>query len=52
MSDEHIKEAGWAAQSVTGASAYMHSQDYSQEKFKEEVNQAVDYIRKRAKKAA
>ncbi len=52
MSDEQIKEAGWATQSVTGASAYMHSVDYSREKFKQELDQAVDYIKKTAKKAA
>lgn len=52
ISEEQIKEAGWMAQSVTGASAYIHSIDYSRDQFKEEVGQAVDFIKRSMKKAA
>ena len=48
MTDEHIKEAGWVAQSVTGASAYLHSVGYSTEKFKEELDRAVEHIKSTA----
>jgi hypothetical protein len=34
MGDEHIKEASWVVQSVTGASAYLYGVDYSNEKFR------------------
>jgi hypothetical protein len=46
LSDEQLKEAGWAAQSVTGSSAYVHSVDYSMERFKEELDKAVEHIKK------
>lgn len=52
MSDEQIKEAGWMAQSVAGASAYLHGVDYDAGKFRQELGKIVDYIRKQEKKAA
>ncbi len=45
MSDEEIKEAGWAAQSVTGSSTYVYSVDYSVERFKEELDKIVEHIK-------
>jgi len=52
MSDEHIKEASWVANSVTGASAYLHGVDYSREEFRQELGKAVEHIKKRAQEAA
>jgi alkylhydroperoxidase/carboxymuconolactone decarboxylase family protein YurZ len=48
MGDEHIREASWVVQSVTGASAYMHGVDYSQEKFRGELKAMVEYIKRAA----
>ena len=48
MGDEHIKEASWVVQSVTGASAYMYGVDYSHEKFREELRAMVEYIKRSA----
>jgi hypothetical protein len=48
MGDEHIKEASWVVQSVTGASAYMYGVDYSNEKFREELRGMVEYIKRAA----
>jgi len=48
LSDESIKEAGWVVQSVTGASAYLYSVGYSGETFKQEVDKAVEHIKKAA----
>ena len=45
MTDEQIKEAGWTAQSVTCASAYLYGVGYSGEKFKQEVDRAVEHIK-------
>ena len=48
MGDEHIKEASWVVQSVTGASGYMYGVDYSNEKFREELRAMVEYIKRAA----
>ena len=48
MSEEHIKEASWVVQSVTGASAYMYGVDYSNEKFREELRAMVEHIKRAA----
>jgi alkylhydroperoxidase/carboxymuconolactone decarboxylase family protein YurZ len=48
MGEEHIREASWVVQSVTGASAYMHGVDYSQEKFRAELRAMVEYITRQA----
>ena len=48
MGDEHIKEAAWVAQSVAGASAYMYGVGYSKETFIQEVDAAVEHIKKSA----
>lgn len=48
MGDEHIREASWVVQSVTGASAYMYGVDYSQEKFREELQAMVEHIKRTA----
>jgi hypothetical protein len=52
VTGEQIREAGWTAQSVTGASAYMHSIDYDRARFKQEVDNAVDFIKRSMQKAA
>jgi alkylhydroperoxidase/carboxymuconolactone decarboxylase family protein YurZ len=48
MGEEHIAEASWVAQSVSGASAYLHGVDYSEEKFREELRAMVEYIKRAA----
>jgi hypothetical protein len=48
MGDEHIREASWVVQSVTGASAYIHGVDYSLEKFRGELQAMVEYIKRAA----
>jgi hypothetical protein len=48
MTEEHIKEASWVVQSVTGASSYMYGVDYSNEKFREELRAMVEYIKRSA----
>ncbi len=45
MNDEHVKEASWVVQSVTGASAYMHGVNYDKEKFLRELQSIVEYVR-------
>lgn len=49
MGDEEIKEASWAAKSVAGYSAYLYGTGYSKEKYKEEVDATVEYIKKSSK---
>lgn len=46
LSDEQIKEAGWTVQSVAGASAYIYSTDYDKEKFRKELAQVVEHVKK------
>ena len=48
MGEEHVKEASWVVQSVTGASAYMYGVDYSNEKFREELRAMVEHIKRAA----
>jgi alkylhydroperoxidase/carboxymuconolactone decarboxylase family protein YurZ len=48
MGDEHIQEASWVVQSVTGASAYIYGIDYSNEKFREELRAMVEHIKMQA----
>lgn len=48
MDDAHIKEAGWAVQSVTGLSSYLYGVGYSKEKFKQELDKIVEHIKKSA----
>jgi AhpD family alkylhydroperoxidase len=48
MTEEHIKEASWVVQSVTGASSYMYGVDYSNDKFREELRAMVEYIKRAA----
>ena len=48
MGDEHIREASWVVQSVTGASAYMYGVDYENEKFRAELRAMVEYIKRAA----
>jgi hypothetical protein len=46
MGDEHIKEAGWVAQSVAGASSYFYAVGYDKETFKQELAATVEHINK------
>jgi len=48
MGDEHIKEASWVAQSVTGASSYFYGIGYSKETLRQEVDKAVEHIQNSA----
>ena len=48
MGEEHIREASWVVQSVTGASAYMYGVDYDNEKFRAELRAMVEYIKRAA----
>jgi hypothetical protein len=48
MGEEHIREASWVVQSVSGASAYMYGIDYENEKFREELREMVEYIKRTA----
>ena len=48
MDDEQIKEASWTVQTVTGTSSYAYGLGYSVEKWKQEVDAAVEYIKKSA----
>jgi hypothetical protein len=48
MGEEHIREASWVVQSVSGASAYMYGVDYSNEKFRAELRAMVEYIQRAA----
>jgi len=43
--DEQVKEAGWVAQSVAGASAYLYSLSYDQKRFRDEVDRMLEHIR-------
>ena len=45
MTDAQIKEAGWVAQSVTGASAYLYGTGYDAARFREELDRAVAHIK-------
>jgi hypothetical protein len=48
MSDEHVREASWVAQSVAGASAYLHGVGYSVEEFKKELERTMEHIKEPA----
>jgi hypothetical protein len=48
MGEEHVKEASWVVQSVTGASSYLYGVDYSNEKFREELRAMVEHIKRAA----
>ena len=48
MGEEHIREASWVVQSVSGASAYMYGIDYDHEKFRDELREMVEYIKRMA----
>lgn len=46
LDEEQIREASWTVQNVTGASAYVYGIDYPKDKFKEELDRAVEHIKK------
>jgi hypothetical protein len=48
LSDEHVREASWVAQSVTGASAYLHGIGYSVEQFKKELERTLEHLKEPA----
>ena len=48
MGEEHVKEASWLVQSVTGISAYFYGIDYDMDTFTKELNAAVEHIKKSA----
>jgi hypothetical protein len=49
MTDEEITEAAGAVQQSAGASAYLHGIGYSIDKFQEELDSAVEYIKGKSK---
>jgi len=46
MDAEQIKEAGWVAQNVSGASTYLHGIRYNQETFMQELDTLVEFRKK------
>ena len=48
MGDAQVKEASWTVQSVTGLSAYFYGIDYDKEQARQEVDRAVEHIKKSA----
>jgi hypothetical protein len=48
MSDEQIKEAAWLVQSVTGTSSYLYGIRYDRDHFNQELDTAVENIKKSA----
>ena len=47
MGDAHVQEAAAVANQVVGFSAYLHGIDYGVERFRRELDQAVEYIKSR-----
>ena len=45
MNEEHLKEASWAVQSVTGLSSYLYGVSYDMNKFSKELDQIVEHIK-------
>lgn len=50
MDEEQVKEASWTAQSVTGASAYLHGVDFDPQKFQEDLNRIVQHLKRAGKR--
>ena len=48
MGDEHVKEASFVVHNVTGATAYLYAVHYDKETFMQELNAALEYIKKSA----
>ncbi len=48
MSDEHVKEASWVVQTVTGLSAYLYGVGYDREIFLQELDAVVEHIKNSA----
>jgi AhpD family alkylhydroperoxidase len=43
LDTEQIKEAGWVAQNVAGASTYLHGVRYDSETFEKELDKLVEF---------
>jgi AhpD family alkylhydroperoxidase len=50
MGEDEIKDASWAALSVTGLSTYLYGIGYSHEQFAEELAKIGEYVAKSAQK--
>ena len=48
MGDAQVKEASWTVQSVTGLSSYLYGVNYDKEKFGQELDRAIEHIKKSA----
>ncbi len=48
MDEEHVKEASWVVQTVTGLSAYFYGIDYDMDTFMKELDAVVEHIEKSA----
>jgi AhpD family alkylhydroperoxidase len=46
MGEDEVKDASWAAQSVTGLSAYLYGIGYSHAQFAQELEKVVEHIKK------
>jgi len=45
FAEDQIKEAGWVAQSVAGASAYLYGTGYDKARFRSEVDKIVEHVK-------
>ena len=43
LGEDQVKEAGWAAQTVTGASAYLYGVDYDQDQFRKDLDAVLEH---------
>ena len=48
LSDEHVREASWVVNGVTGASGYLHGVGYSVERFKQELQTTLEHLKEPA----
>ena len=48
MDDDQVKEASWAAQTVTGLSSYMYGIGLDLEQFKQDLAAIGEHVRKAA----
>ena len=48
MDEEHVKEASWVVQTVTGLSAYFYGIGYDMDTYMKELDAIVEHIEKSA----
>ena len=42
LGEDEVKEASWAAQTVTGVSAYLYGIDYDQDRFRKDLDAVLE----------